>query len=63
MALSVIWMLMSMLIMSHRTLLIVLEHLRYNRADLNNEKNLGKINNNNNNNNSNNNNCKCFFSS
>ena len=63
MALSAIWMLMSMLIMSHRTLLIVLELLRNNRADLSNEKNLGEINNNNNNNNSNNNNCKCLFSS
>ena len=48
---------------SHKTLLIVLELLRHNRADLSNEKNLGEINNNNNNNNSNNNNCKCLFSS
>ena len=36
MALSVVW--MSMFLISHQTLLIVLEPLRHNRADLNNEK-------------------------
>ena len=38
MALSVVWMSMSMFLMSHGTFLIVLEPLRHNGADLNNEK-------------------------
>ena len=38
MALSLVWMSMSMFLMSHGTLLIVFEPLRHSRADLNNEK-------------------------
>ena len=38
MALSVVRMSMSMFLMSHGTLLIVLDSLRHHRADLNNEK-------------------------
>ena len=38
MALSVVWMSMSMFLMSHEILLKVLEPLRHSRADLNNEK-------------------------
>ena len=40
MALSVVWMSMSVFLMSHVTLLIVLEPLRHNRADLNKTKDI-----------------------
>ena len=43
MALSVVWMSMSVFLMSHVTLLIVLEPLRHNRADLNKTKDISAL--------------------
>ena len=43
MALSVVWISMSVFLMSHVTLLIVLEPLRHNRADLNKTKDISAL--------------------